>query len=752
MPLRHATLPAGDTPPRTEDEAPAAPRCRVLLPLPLDGAYDYLALGAAPPPPGTFVAVPLGRRVVPGVVWDAAEDGGIPEERLRPLDGVLDAPPMRAELRRFVDWVAAYTMTAPGAVLRMAMSVADAFETPRPVTACALSAAGRTILRGSAAEKRLTPPRRRILHELSGGPPRPAAELARAAACSTSVVRGLLDLGLLEIVEVPAQSALALPDWRRPGPHLSPDQAAAARALGEKVLQGGFSVTVLDGVTGSGKTEVYFAAIAAALERGLQVLVLLPEIALSAQFLGRFAARFGAAPVEWHSDRTHAERRHAWRDVAAGRARVVVGARSALFLPFAALGLIIVDEEHDASYKQEDGVIYHARDMAVVRASLAHIPIVLVSATPALETVVNVEQKRYRCLHLPDRHAGASMPAVRTIDLRRAQPERQRFLAPPLVAAMAETLAAGEQTLLFLNRRGYAPLTLCRACGHRMQCPNCTAWLIEHRFLGKLQCHHCGHAEGVPRHCPSCAAPGAFAACGPGVERLAEEVAQRFPDARCAVMASDTLTGPRAAANMIRAVESHEVDILIGTQIVAKGHHFPMLTLVGIVDADLGLSGGDLRAAERTFQLLHQVAGRAGRAERPGVVYLQTFIPDHPVIRALVSGDRDRFLTEEAAARRKYAMPPFGRLAALIIAGPDAEVADAVAAAFARAAPQMPGIEVLGPAPAPLAILRGRHRRRFLVKAGRSSAVQPVLRDWLRRVKIPSSVRIQIDIDPYSFL
>jgi primosomal protein N' (replication factor Y) len=431
---------------------------------------------------------------------------------------------------------------------------------------------------------------------------------------------------------------------------------------------------------------------------------------------------------------------------------VVVGARSALFLPFAELGLIIVDEEHDGSFKQEDGVVYHARDMAVVRGSLARIPVVLVSATPSLETIANVEHKRYDRVHLPGRHGGALLPVIRAIDLRRDKPPRQRFLAPPLLDAIRETMAAGEQALLFLNRRGYAPLTLCHACGHRMQCPNCTSWLVEHRFLRRLQCHHCGHAEALPQYCPSCAAPGALAACGPGVERLAEEVGTLFPAARTAVMASDTLSGPRAAATLVATVESHGLDILIGTQIVAKGHHFPMLTLVGVIDADLGLAGGDLRAAERTYQLLHQVAGRAGRADRPGRVFLQTFMPDNPVIRALVAGDRDRFLAEETTARRQHGMPPFGRLAALIIAAPDGETADFVARAFARAAPQMPGLQVLGPAPAPLAILRARHRRRFLIKAERSVAVQPALRDWLSRVKFPASVRVQVDIDPYSFL
>jgi primosomal protein N' (replication factor Y) (superfamily II helicase) len=749
MPDRHASFAAAK--PRDQGLAESAGRrWQVLLPLPLSGAYDYWAPDGLVVAAGSFVAVPLGGRIVPGVIWGEGDETGVAAERLKPLDSVFDVPAMTETLRRFVDWVASYTVTPPGAVLRMTMSVADALVPPRPVAVCTLTDAGRTALAGDAGSG-MTPARRRVLGELRAGPSLPAAELARAAGCGTSVVRGLVGLGLLRIEMRPARPPRAIPNWHG-GPSFSPDQAAAAAELAALVHRSQFAVTLLDGVTGSGKTEVYFAAIAAALDAGRQVLVLLPEIALSTQFLARFAERFGAAPTEWHSDLGHSARRAAWRDVAEGRAKVVVGARSALFLPFVDLGLIVVDEEHDASYKQDEGVVYQARDMAVVRGSLGAIPVVLVSATPSLETVVNVERKRYGCVHLASRHANAMLPTIRTIDLRRDKPERQRFLAPSLVAAIGETLAVGEQTLLFLNRRGYAPLTLCHTCGHRMECPNCTAWLVEHRFLGQLQCHHCGHRESLPGYCPSCAAPGALAACGPGVERLAEEVAARFPEARTAVMASDTLTGPRMAAEVIDSVQAHRVDILIGTQIVAKGHHFPMLTLVGVVDADLGLAGGDLRAAERTYQLLHQVAGRAGRADRPGLVLLQSFMPENPVIQALVSGERDRFLAAEAAARRQHLMPPFGRLAALIVAAPDAETADFVAASFARTGPHMPGVEVLGPAPAPLAVLRSRHRRRFLVKARRDVGIQAVMRDWLTRVRVPSSVRIQVDIDPYSFL
>jgi primosomal protein N' (replication factor Y) len=513
----------------------------------------------------------------------------------------------------------------------------------------------------------------------------------------------------------------------------------------------GFGVALLEGVTGSGKTEVYFEAVAEALARGRQALVLLPEIALSAQWLDRFAARFGVAPVAWHSDLTPARRRDVWRDVAQGRARVVVGARSALFLPFPDLGLIVVDEEHDASYKQEDGVAYHARDMAVVRAQLGKFPAVLASATPSLETLANVQAGRYRLLHLPARHGGAPLPEVGVIDLRRTPPARRSWLAPPLIEAVRQTLEAGEQALLFLNRRGYAPLTLCRACGHRLQCPNCTAWLVEHRQQGRLQCHHCGLVSILPHKCPSCGAEDQMVPCGPGVERVAEEATQRFPEARIALMASDTLTGPDAAARLVAQMARHEIDLLVGTQVVAKGHHFPMLTLVGVIDADLGLGGGDLRAGERTFQLLTQVAGRAGRAAHPGRVLLQTFQPEHPVIGALASGDAQRFYTTEANERRAAGMPPFGRLAALIVSGPDAARVDTTAAQLARQAPRGEGIEVLGPAPAPLAFLRGRHRRRLLLKTERRINLQDLLRPWLAAVKVPNAVRVQVDVDPYSF-
>ncbi|MSP44186.1 MAG: primosomal protein N', partial [Alphaproteobacteria bacterium] len=502
--------------------------------------------------------------------------------------------------------------------------------------------------------------------------------------------------------------------------------------------------------TGSGKTEVYFEAIAETLRQGRQALVLLPEIALTAQFLHRFEARFGVAPAEWHSQLPESKRRAVWRAVAGGQARVAAGARSALYLPFPDLGLIIVDEEHDAAYKQEEGVIYHARDMAVVRAHLGGMPIVLSSATPSLETMVNAQNGRYAHLILPDRHGGAQLASIEAVDMRHGGLRAGQFLSPRLRQLMAETLARGEQVMLFLNRRGYAPLTLCRACGSRMECPNCSVWLVEHRFHNRLLCHHCGHETPKPQACPACGVSGAMVALGPGIERLAEETAAAFPEFTPALLSGDQ--DMEETRRAIAAFTRGETRILIGTQIISKGHHFPRLTLAGVIDADLGLAGGDLRAAERTFQLLHQVSGRAGRAEHPGHAVLQTYMPEHPVMQALISGDQEKFLAAETQARRARGLPPFGRLAALIVSGPDQAEVRQLAALLARHAPQSRGLQVFGPAPAPLALLRGRHRYRLLLTATRQHDVQGLLRQWLGRVKVPRQIRLAVDVDPYGFL
>jgi len=718
---------------------------RVLLPLPLGDAYDYSMPDGLDVATGQFVIVPLGKRETPGVVWGEGT-GEVPAAKLRDVIQVLPALPMADPLRRFIDWVAAYTLAPPGAVLRMAMSSPSALEAPKTelVYRPAVAALDDAL--------KLTAARRRVIEALKDGPAMPAAELAHLSGVGPSVVKAMAAVGLLETQERVVRRTFPRPDGARDGPTLSPAQKTAADALIDKVNARTFSATLLDGVPGAGKTEVYFEAIAAALAIGRQALVLLPEIALTAQWLKRFEDRFGCAPAAWHSGLTSLERRETWRAIAEGRIGVVVGARSALFLPFADLGLIAVDEEHDTAFKQEDGVCYNARDMAVVRARLVGAPVLLASATPSMESITNVTTGRYGALHLPGRHGGNQLAAISAVDLRRDPPERGRWLSPPVLDAMRETLAAGEQTLLFLNRRGYAPITLCRSCGKGIECPQCSAWLVEHRFRRLLVCHHCGYNEPPAATCKSCGAVDHFVACGPGVERLAEEAHASFPEARVELFTSDSLMNREAATAAIERMIAGEIDILIGTQMAAKGHHFPNLTLVAVIDADLGLNGGDLRAAERTFQLLYQVAGRAGRHERPGRALIQTHAPEHPVMQALVANDRDRFVSAELAGRSSAGMPPYGRLASLVISGHDPAAVDNVCAAIARHAPQQAGVTVLGPSVAPMALLRGRHRRRFLLKTGRDTAVQPLLHVWLGQIGLPSSVRLQIDVDPYSFL
>lgn len=709
------------------------------------GCLDYVAPEGTRP--GTVVEAPLGTRRVAGVVWDPAVFPATPVDpaRLKPVIP-LDLPPLPAPLRRLIAWVADYYLAAPAAVLRMALPQAAFLPAPRSPRAYAL---------GPLPEAR-HPGRRALLERLAALQaigPAPLAIWAAAADARVETLRSLVKAGVLVPADPPdAPPAPAPPPAPPPGPTLGPAQAEAAAELVAAVGRARFQPFLLDGVTGAGKTEVYLEAVAAALSAGRQALILLPEIALTQAFLARFRSRFGFEPVAWHSGLGGAARRAAFRAITSGATRVIVGARSALFLGAPELGLIVVDEAHDPAYKQDEGVAYHGRDAAVMRARFEDVPVVLATATPSLETLEQAARGTYRTLSLPDRHGGASLPAIHLLDLTRTPPARGCWIAPPLAAAIDRRLAAGEQSLLFLNRRGYAPLTLCRACGARIQCPNCTAWLVEHRLARRLQCHHCGHAMPTPAACPACGTADSLAACGPGVERLAEEVAATWPEARSRIVTSDTIRTADDMGRLIAEVAAGEVEILIGTQILAKGHDFPKLTLVGVIDADLGLEGGDLRAAERAFQQIRQVAGRAGRADRPGEVWLQTHQPAARVMQALKSGDAAAFHAAERAMRLAAGMPPFGRLAALIVSALDAGLAADAARALGRAAPPAEGIEVMGPAPAPLAQLRGRHRHRLLVHARRNAPLQAYVRDWLARVKLPGTVRVTIDVDPQSFL
>ncbi|WP_374587604.1 primosomal protein N' [Novosphingobium sp.] len=719
-------------------------RVRLLVFNPALPVLDYRLPAGMAVEFGQLVMAPLGPRQVLGIVWEPERLGGdeVPESKLRPILEVLPVPPLSTPLRRLIEWCADYYVAPINAVARMALGSMAALRGGGTTTEYRLS---------GEEPKRLTPQRAAAMDALHGEQAS-IRELAEYAGVSEGVLRGMVGAGILEPVTVDLDRPYpqARPDFAQP--KLSEAQQAAADRFVSAVKERKFVPFLLDGVTGSGKTECYFEAVAEAIREKRQVLVLLPEIALTENFLRRFEARFGVAPILWHSSLKQSERRRAWRAIVSGQAQVVVGARSALFMPYRQLGLIVVDEAHEVSFKQDDGVRYNARDVAVIRARFESIPVILASATPALESLQLAEAGVYTKIDLPDRFGGATLPDVSIVDLRKEAPERGRWLAPRLVEEMRERLARGEQSLLFLNRRGYAPLTLCRHCGYRFQCPNCSAWLVEHRLSRRLACHHCGHEVPPPEACPECQTPDCLVACGPGVERIADEVAEVLPDARVAVVTSDTLNSPEKISEFVAAAEEKLIDVIVGTQIVTKGYHFPELTLVGVVDADLGLEGGDLRAAERTYQQVAQVAGRAGRGEKPGEVLIQTRHPEAAVIAALAAGDRDAFYEAEAEARKDAFAPPFGRWAAIIVSSEDEAEARDAARAIGGTRPDLPDVMVLGPAPAPLSLLRGRYRYRLLINARRSAKLQDVIRAWLAPLQFAQGVRVSVDIDPYSFV
>jgi primosomal protein N' (replication factor Y) len=717
----------------------------VLTAQPLDRALDYKAPEGGVFE-GAFVEVPLGPRKVLGVVWGPGE-GGYDASKIRSVIRVLDAVPMRDEMKVFLKRAADYTLTPMSAMLRLATRSPGLGDPP---------SMRRIYRRGTTDEPdRWTDARRKVVGVLEdyGGLAFTLKELADMADVSTSVVKGLVKQGVVAEEESPRDLPFPRLEPGTAKVALTDEQSVASEALSAGVAAQTFGATLLKGVTGSGKTEVYLEAVAACIEAGRQALVLLPEIALTSEFLTRVEARFGARPAEWHSGVTMTERRRVWRMVSEGNAQLIVGARSALFLPFQSLGLIVVDEEHDTSYKQEDGVLYNARDMAVLRGSITEAQVVLASATPSLESWANAEAGKYQRLTLTSRFGEAVMPEMRAIDMRAERLPSNRWISDTLVRAVNARVEKGEQALLFLNRRGYAPVTICRACGHQVGCDHCDARMVEHRFQKRLMCHQCGETKPVPVKCPSCEAEDRMAPVGPGVERLAEEVTALFPEARVALLSSDLFGSSRALKAQIEEIAEGTADIIIGTQIVAKGHNFPLLTLVGVIDADLGLQGSDLRAAERTFQLMRQVAGRAGRAEKPGVALMQSYQPEHPVIRAILSGDEEDFWRAEAGERRAAGVPPYGRMAGIILSSPNVQdVFDVGKALAARPDPlHRIGAQVYGPAAAPIARVRGRHRVRLLVKADKTAPLQPALAAWVGQIRLPNNLRLSIDIDPQSF-
>jgi len=712
----------------------------VMVAVALEGPFSYRVPAGMHLSRGCVVMVPLGPRQTLGVVWGTPRDM-VAHNRLRDIAERFDVPALSEELLEMVDWVARYTLAVHGMVLRAVLCSRQALDPERPIVA----------YQGTGvAPKRITRARARALAVTKDGMAWSKAALVKESAVSPSVIDGLIKTGALCRVELPAPPLVLSPDADFAPPKLNPHQSEALADL-RSASRDKISVCLLDGVTGSGKTEVFFEAVADTLREGRQALILLPEIALTHTFLERFTRRFGAKPAQWHSEMSLAQRAGVWRGVHCGQVRAVLGARSALFLPFHELGLIVVDEEHDGAYKQSDGINYHSRDMAVVRAGLANAKVILSSATPSVESLNNANRGRYKHVRIKVRHDDAQLPDITAIDMRCDGPEKGRWIAPLLQKEISTTLARGEQALLFLNRRGYAPLTLCRACGYQYQCPDCSAFMVEHRFAGKLSCHYCGFEIDQPKTCANCAQENSLVPVGPGIERVAEEAAELFPAARRVILSSD-MGSAGQIKRRFEEITAGQYDLIIGTQLVAKGHHFEKLTLVGVIDADFGLAHGDPRAAEKTFQLLTQVAGRAGRAAKTGRAFLQTYHPENTVIKAMVAGDRDGFYAHELKVRKEGGLPPFGRLAALIISASEHEAAFAHARHLLSVAPKGGGVRLFGPVDAPIAMVRARHRVRLLVQSKKEFDLSAYVRFWLKGAnRVSGNLKVRVDIDPMNF-
>ncbi len=713
---------------------------QVLFPVNVPTAFDYRLPADMTVQRGDFVFAPIGKQMKLGVVWDIVDDDG--QRTLKEIAGVKATQPLSAEMLKFISWTARYNCVSPGLVLRMVIRSYKALD-PSPVVTH-FSPSG-------ILPAKMSPARAAILER--GGPfPARASEIAERAGVSAGVVRSFEKAGGMRAQSLAVDGPFGAPDAAYGGMALTPAQRNASDDLIYQVAQKDFNVSLLDGVTGSGKTEVYFEAVAEALKDGGQALILVPEIALTQAGMSRFKTRFGAEPAPWHSQLPDAQRRRIWREAAQGRAQLVVGARSALYLPFPNLRLIVVDEEHDTSYKQEEGVIYNARDMAVVRAKIAKHSVVLASATPSLESLVNARSGRYAHVVLPERPGAVTLPEIKLVDLKDHPPEKGDYISAPLIDAARQVLARGEQAMLYLNRRGYAPLIICRNCGEKLKSPDTDSWLVEHRATGRVMCHKTGFSMRMPKACPDCKAEDTLVPVGPGVERVAEEAARHFPEAKIEIFSSDTSGSPADIAARMARMEQGEIDILVGTQMVVKGHNFPHLTFVGVVDGDLSLAGGDPRAGERTYQTLVQVAGRAGRADKPGHALIQTHQPEHEALAALAAGDRERFISAELALREALLLPPYGKLAAIIISGPDKVKAAAFAKKVVSLAPRTDGVEILGPSEPPIGRLRGMYRQRILIQSEDTVNLSKYMLTWRGRIKTPNKYKFHIDIDPQSFM
>jgi len=712
----------------------------VLLPINIDRPFTYSSEEKLDI--GTIVKVSFGKRELYGVVWEADKIEKKPDNiKIKSIIEVVGEGKdyiLPKDMVYFIKWISDYYLMPLGLVLKA--SLKQQFFQKK-------SRASYVLKINPKHQAKITEKQKIVLEEFKQNKIIDKRSLITKTGISNSIISRMIKNEILIEEEAHENITKINLDTKI---ELNSDQLKASRALVKSTKNN--EVVLLDGITGSGKTEVYLSAVNEILHQGDQVLILLPEITLTHDFVHNLKKRYKYQIAEWNSSLTENQRRNIWFGVLNKEIKLIIGARSSLFLPFKKLGLIIVDEEHDQSYKQEDGIIYNARDMAILKSKQLNIACILSTATPSVESYDNVLQNKFQRTSLKNRFHGTQLPSIKFIDMRKADKIKESFLPVEIVEDIKANYERGEQSLLFLNRRGYSPLSICSKCGVRVDCPNCDTWLVLHKNNSQYICHKCGHTEDTNKECKSCHSQNTIVPSGRGIERVDEEIARIFPEIKRMIFSSDYLNNPTDILSALEKIKNNEIGLIIGTQLVSKGYNFPNLTYVGVLDGDFGLELSDIRSAERTYQILNQVAGRAGRMKEDSVVKILTHMPEHPIIQSITNNQKEDFYNTELAIRKSAGMPPFSRLASIIISSSDKVLLLDYVRRLDKLKNTPKNIDVFGPIEAPLSKLRKKYRMRFLIRSPKNSHIQFYIERWLKTLKINPKIRVVVDVDPYNFL
>lgn len=720
---------------------------QILLPIIFDKSFSYYVNDAFNIEVGDVVLVNFMNRNCYGIVTKVEEELEKSNFKMKTILAKDDELKISPNLIKLIEFAASYNLAPKGLFLKLAISILNSSKIKEN------SQVFCKINKNPPQNVKITPKRQEIIDLFGKKSEILLSEIVNLAKTSSSTVNSLVKNGILtkEIKKI-AQKREKFPEIE-PNlfklKELSSDQQNAADFLNKKIAQNQHSVTLVDGVTGSGKTEIYFNVISKILkEKSGQILILLPEIILVNQLIKRFENIFNFKPQIWHSKINNNQKRDIFYALNNGEIEILISTRSAIFLPFSNLKLIIIDEEHEASFKQEDIVNYHGRDMAIARAKFENIPVILSSATPSLETFVNAKSGKYEHLILKSKFFNNKKTQIELVDMKNSDLEKGCFISKELEKEMQNCLENKKQILLFLNRRGYAPLTLCKSCGHKISCKDCSSYMSYHQSLNKLICHHCGSESKFNIACENCEEEDSFVTLGAGVERIHEEVKSLFPLSKTALMTSDSLNNQEESTKIIEKIINNEVDVIIGTQIIAKGHHFPNLSLVGIIDGDSSFNNANLRAGEKSFQLLTQVIGRAGREKHPAKIFLQSYNINNLVFKYIIEQNRDDFFNLEIQNRQIMQMPPFGKMIAIIFISKNEDLAINCGKMIVSHFPNQENIEIFGPAPMPISKIRKNYYYRVLVKSDKKLNIQKLINNIISSFKTPNQVRIKIDVDP----